>query len=109
QGNASTVTVDIDRAKSVQATFDGQALAQGSDSTDLFTAIEDLRTAILANDTPNIENGLAALKRGFDRATGMEAQVGSGEKALEDQKGKLTTERLGVSARLSKFEDANMA
>jgi flagellar hook-associated protein 3 FlgL len=108
-GNSSTVSVDIDRAKSVQATFDGQALAQGSDSTDLFTAIEDLRTAILANDTPNIEAGFAAMKRAFDRATGMQAQVGSGEKALEDQKSRLSTERLGVSARLSKFEDANMA
>lgn len=109
QGNSSTVSVDIDRAKSVQATFDGQALVQGSDSTDVFTVIENLRTAILASDTPNIENGFAALKRAFDRATGMQAQVGSGEKAIEDQKSRLTTERLGVSARLSKFEDANMA
>jgi flagellar hook-associated protein 3 FlgL len=109
QGNASTVNVDIDRAKSVQATFDGQALTQGSDSTDIFTAIENLRTAILANDTPNIENGLAAMKRGFDRATGMQSQVGSGEKALEEQRSRLSTQRLGVKARLSKFEDADMS
>lgn len=109
QGNSSTVSVDIDRAKSVQATFDGQALTQGSDSTDLFTVIEDLRTAILANDTPNTENGLTALKRAFDRATTMQAQVGSGEASLEDQRSRLSTQKLGAQARLSKFEDANMA
>ena len=109
QGNNSTVTVDIDRAKSVQATFDGQALTQGSDSTDLFTVIDDLRTAILANDTPNIENGFTALKRAFDRATNMQAQVGSGEASLEDQRSRLSTQKLGAQARLSKFEDANMA
>jgi flagellar hook-associated protein 3 FlgL len=109
QGDNSTVTVDIDRAKSVQATFDGEALTQGSDSTDLFTVIEDLRTAILASDTPTIENGFAALKRAFGRATNMQAQVGAGEASLEDQRSRLSTQKLGAQARLSKFEDANMA
>jgi flagellar hook-associated protein 3 FlgL len=109
QGNTSTIAVDIDRAKSVDATFNGQTLVQGSDAADIFTAIEDLRTAILAGDTPNIESGLAALKRGFDRAVGMQTDVGTDERAIEDQKGRLTSERLGAESRLSKFQDADMA
>ncbi len=40
----------------------------------------------------------------------MQAQVGAGEKALEDQKGRLTERDASArQARLSKFEDANMA
>jgi len=39
----------------------------------------------------------------------MQSQVGSGEKALEEQRSRLSTQRLGVKARLSKFEDADMS
>jgi flagellar hook-associated protein 3 FlgL len=109
QGNTSTISVDIDRSSSVQITFDGSTLTQGTDPQDVFATIENLRSDILAGNTPNIQSGLDALKRAFDRATKMQTEVGTDEKALTDQQSRLSTETLGAQARLSKLQDANMA
>jgi len=109
QGNASTISVDIDRTSAVQVTFDGSSVTQGTDPRDIFTVIEDLRADILAADTPAIEAGIADLKKVFDRAVKAQTQVGTDEKALEDQRLRLTDESLGAKTRLSKLQDANMA
>jgi flagellar hook-associated protein 3 FlgL len=109
QGNTSTISVDIDRASSAQVTYDGSLIAQGSDATDVFSVIDALQDDILAGNTPNIESGIAALKRAFDRATRVQTQVGTAEKALADQQTRLTTEQLTAKTRLSKLEDTNMA
>jgi len=109
QGNASTISVDVDRSSSVQITFDGSQLTQGTYPQDVFTTIENLRNDILAGNTPNIQAGIDALKRTFDRATKMQTEIGTDEKALADQKSRLSSETLGAQARLSKLTDANMA
>lgn len=109
QGNTSTISVDVDRSSTVQITFDGSTLTQGTDPQDVFTTIENLRNDILAGNTPNIQAGIDALKRTFDRATRMQTEVGTDEKALADQKSRLSSETLGAQARLSKLTDANMA
>lgn len=109
QGNSSVISVDIDRSSSAQVTFDGSAVTQGSDAQDVFAVIENLRADILAGNTPNIQAGIDGLKRAFDRAVTMQTQVGTDEKALEDQQARLSDEQLGAQARLSKLQDANMA
>ena len=109
QGNTSTIAVDVDRSSSVKVTYDGSALTQGTDPQDVFTVIESLRADILAGNTPNIQTGIDALKRAFDRATKMQTDVGTDEKALTDQKSRLAAEQLGAESRLSKLQDANMA
>jgi len=109
QGNASTISVDIDRTSAVQVTFDGSSVTQGTEPRDIFAVLEDLRVDILAGDTPAIEAGIADLKKVFDRAVQAQTQVGTDEKALEDQRLRLTDETLGAKARLSKLQDANMA
>jgi len=109
QGNTSTIAVDIDRTSSVQVTFDGSTVTQGTEPRDVFTVIEQLRADILAADTPAIEAGIADLKKAFDRAVKAQTQVGTDQKALEDQRLRLSDEKLGAKARLSKLEDADMA
>ena len=109
QGNASTNAVDIDRSSSVQVTFDGGSIAQGSEAADVFAVIETLRADILAGNSSAIETGIADLKKAFDRAVRAQTQVGTDQKALMDARAKLGDEHLGAQARLSKLEDANMA
>ena len=109
QGDTSTISVDIDRTSAVQVTFDGSSVAQGSDPRDVFTVLETLRADILAANTPAIEAGIADLKEAFDRTVKAQTQVGTDQKALEDQRLRLTDETLGAKARLSKLQDANMA
>jgi flagellar hook-associated protein 3 FlgL len=109
QGNTSTIEVDIDRTSAVQVTFDASAIAQGGEPRDVFAVLETLRADILAADTPAIETGIADLKKAFDRAVRAQTQVGTDQKALEDQRLRLTDETLGAEARLSKLQDANMA
>jgi flagellar hook-associated protein 3 FlgL len=109
QGNTSTISVDIDRTSSVQITFDGSSVAQGGEARDVFAVIEALRADILAGDTPAIETGIADLKKAFDRAVRAQTQVGTDQKALEDQRLRLTDEKLGAAERLSKLTEANMA
>jgi flagellar hook-associated protein 3 FlgL len=109
QGNTSTIAVDIDRTSSVQVTFDGSTVTQGGEPRDVFAVLEQLRADILAADTPAIEAGIADLKKAFDRAVKAQTQVGTDQKALEDQRLRLSDEKLGAKARLSKLEDANMA
>ncbi|HEX7085442.1 MAG TPA: hypothetical protein VF198_03710 [Vicinamibacterales bacterium] len=109
QGNSSTIAVDIDRGREAQVTFDGGALVQGGDPQDVFQIIETLRADVLAGDTPAIEQGIAALKRVFDRAVQLQSEVGADQKALETGAIRLTSEKLAARSRLSKLEDANMA
>jgi flagellar hook-associated protein 3 FlgL len=109
QGNAETIAVDIDRGRDVRVTFDGGAVVQGGDPEDVFAIIEALRADVLAGDTPAIENGIAALKRVFDRAVRLQSEVGADQKALETGAVRLTQETLAAKTRLSTLEDANMA
>jgi flagellar hook-associated protein 3 FlgL len=109
QGNTSTIAIDIDRTSAVQITFDASTVAQGGEPRDVFAVIEALRTDILAGDTPAIETGIADLKKAFDRAVRAQTQVGTDQKALEDQRVRLTDEKLGATERLSKLTDVNMA
>jgi flagellar hook-associated protein 3 FlgL len=109
QGNSTTNSVDIDRSSTVQVTFDGRSIAQGSDPRDVFTILETLRVDMVAGDTVAIGAGIADLKKVFDRAVTAQTQVGTDEKSLVDQRAKLSDEHLGALARLSKLEDANMA
>lgn len=109
QGNTATIAVDIDRTSSVQVTFDGNSIAQGGEARNVFEVLETLRADILAGDTPAIEAGIADLRKAFDRAVRAQTQVGTDQKALEDQRLRLTDEKLGAQERLSKLTEANMA
>jgi flagellar hook-associated protein 3 FlgL len=108
QGNSTTNSVDIDRSSSVQVTFDGGSIAQGSDPRDVFTILETLRTDILAGNSAAIETGIADLKKVFDRTVSAQTEVGTDETSLVNERAKLSDEHLAAQARLSTLEDANM-
>ncbi len=109
QGDHTALRVDVDRNSSVQVTYDGQAVLQGSDSEDLFATMQALIDAVRANDQDGVASGLAGLERAFDRLVGVQSGVGANLNALEQQTARLGELRQATVERLSNDEDANMA
>jgi flagellar hook-associated protein 3 FlgL len=109
QGNATAVSVDLGQGRTAQIAFDGSAIAQGSDPSDIFTVLSNLATATSSGDSVAIGQGMAALDHALDRATQAQTGVGNSFAALDDVRARLSTERLNVTAQLSSTEDANMA
>jgi len=109
QGDAAPVQLEVENGRLVSVSLDGRALAQGSDTTDLFTALDDLATAIDNNDQPAIQAGMDALDRAFDRAVTVQGRVGIDERGTDEATARLSALRLAAEGRRSNLEDANLA
>jgi flagellar hook-associated protein 3 FlgL len=109
QGDANTMSIAIDKQISVNSTFDGSAIAQGSAATDVFTDIANLITAIQGGNLTNISTGLQQLNGAFDRVVSAQTALGIDEQTLTGQQARLTASQQASTTRLSKAEDANMA
>jgi flagellar hook-associated protein 3 FlgL len=109
QGNTDTSSVDIDRAIAVQVTFDGDAIARGTDTDDVFTVMENLAAAIRAGDGAGIDAGMDGLDRAFERTLQAQTSIGNSQRLLEEQRARLSTIKNATRTRLSTREDANLA
>ena len=89
--------------------FDGGAIAQGGDASDLFTVMSNLVAAAKTGDSVGVGQGLDALDRALSRTTLAQTQVGNTFASLDDVRAMLSTQRLDTTARLSTTEDVNMA
>ena len=108
-GDENAVQVEVDRVRTVTIGFNGKAIAQGSDSTDVMTTLDNLATAIGNKDEAAMADGVEALSRAFDRANQAQGRLGVDESSVADTQLRLTARRTAVDARRSKLEDANMA
>ncbi|MDE3156040.1 MAG: flagellar hook-associated protein FlgL [Acidobacteriota bacterium] len=109
QGDASPVSVNIDRQITVPTSLDGGQIAQGSAATDVFTDISNLITAIQANDTTGINTGMTNLDAAFNRVVSAQTGVGISLQTLQAQQSRLTSAQQAATTQLSKAQDANMA
>jgi flagellar hook-associated protein 3 FlgL len=109
QGDSNSIGVDIDRTRSVQISFDGSEIAQGSAVEDIFTTFDKVITAVRTADQTTMASGLKLIEAGFDRVVRVQSTVGADLNALADQDTRLTEMKLASQTRLSKLEDANMA
>jgi flagellar hook-associated protein 3 FlgL len=109
QGNADATQVEVERGRLIRVSFDGQAIAQGADADNVFTAIDDLAAAIEAGDRDAMAAGIEALDRAFDRALQAQGRLGADERAVYDSSARLSDLRVAAESRRSKLEDANMA
>jgi flagellar hook-associated protein 3 FlgL len=109
QGDTVPVGVDIGRNRAVKLAYDGKAIAQGSDATNLFTEFDALVTAVQAGDNAAIGVGIDALTRAFQRTIRAQSQVGIDEQTTGDGQDQLVSLRLAGATRLAKDQDANMA
>ena len=109
QGDSSSVQVEVDKNRLVTVAYDGRAVAQGSESVDVFTAMETLAAAIEAGDDTAIGTGIDALEHAFERVSRLQGRLGADERGVDAASAKLASLRLATDGRRSKLEDANMA
>jgi flagellar hook-associated protein 3 FlgL len=103
------VTVDTSPNRTVSLSRDGQAIAKGSDATDVFAVIETLAAAVSAGNDAAVTTGIDALSRAFTRVVKAQSQVGTDESGLADGDVQLGSLRLAATQRLSGDQDVNMA
>lgn len=109
QGDNTPVSVEIGAGRTVEVALDGQALAQGIDTTNVLDELEALIVAVRAGDDLGTGSGLTALGRAFSRATRTQSQIGVDEQSIVEGQVQLTASRLAVLTRVSKDEDADLA
>jgi flagellar hook-associated protein 3 FlgL len=109
QGNADTTDVQVENGRLVSITFDGRAIAQGGDTKDVLTALDDLATAIEAGDGAAMTAEIDAIERAFDRTQRAIGSLGADSVELDEARTRLSTLRVAAETRRSLLEDANMA
>lgn len=108
-GSTTEMQVDIGQSRTVTVAFNGDAIARGTDTDDVFTTLNNLITAVRAGDDAGVGTGIDALGRAFTRATAAQSGVGIDEQAISATQAQLQQMNLAASARLSNIEDANLA
>jgi flagellar hook-associated protein 3 FlgL len=109
QGDAKVQSVDVARGRSVQVTWDGSQVAQGSATNDIFTTLTNLATAVQSGNMTGIDSALVEVNAAHDRVTAVQSTVGADIAGLTDDRSRLATLRRAADNRRSHFEDANMA
>jgi flagellar hook-associated protein 3 FlgL len=109
QGDAATTRVEVEKGRLVTVSFDGQAIAQGSDAENILTVLDTLEAAITAGDSTAIGTATAALERALDRGLRAQGSLGADERGVDEAALRLATLRRAGQARRSHLEDANMA
>jgi flagellar hook-associated protein 3 FlgL len=109
QGNADTTQVEVEQNRLVSTTFDGQRIAQGSSSRDLFTTLDALADAIDAGDSDAIGAALDDLQGAFGRVTAAQGRLGADESGVDGATARLTALRTIAETRRAALEDADFA
>jgi flagellar hook-associated protein 3 FlgL len=109
QGGADEVELDIGDGRAVTVAFDGRAVTQGDDSTDLLAALAGIIDAAHDDDQDALADGMQALSRALERTTTMQARIGSVLHAVDSEKSRLLQLRLAAANRVAAVENADMA
>lgn len=109
QGSTVEVSVDVSQEHEVAVVFNGESVAKGSDTTDVFTLFDQAIAAVRAGDETGMSNALGGLGRAVDRVTALQTRVGSSLRAIEDDVLTLQESGRSSAARVTSLEDANIA
>lgn len=109
QGNSATTQVEVEQGRLVSTSFDGQNLVKGSDSSDLFTTLDALATAIDAGDNDAIGTALSGLDRAFDRALQAQGRLGADERGVDDATARLSALKIAADTRRANLEQVDLA
>jgi flagellar hook-associated protein 3 FlgL len=101
--------VEVERGRLISVTFDGQAIAQGTDTSDMFTVLDDLAAALDAGDNVASGTGIDAVERAFARTQRALGSLGADEQGIDEASARLAAMRVATDIRRSGLEDANMA
>jgi flagellar hook-associated protein 3 FlgL len=109
QGSTQEMSVGIDSGMDVAVALNGESVARGSDTDDIFVELDRAITAARTGDNAGLDTAMAALQRAFDRTTQTQSRVGTSLKFIDDAKTRLGEAQRSSKARLTSLEDANMA
>lgn len=109
QGTQDVLEVDVQRDRVVAITFDGQAILQGGDTTNVLDEMDALADAVESGDQAGIVAGMEALERALSRTARAQGQLGADERGVDDAAAQLSALRLSSDGRRSQAEDANLA
>jgi flagellar hook-associated protein 3 FlgL len=109
QGNNDVAQVEVERGRLISTTFDGQAIAQGSDADNVFTVMDQLVAAINAGDDAAISAAVGGIERALDRTLRAQGSLGADERGLDEAAVRLSAVRYAAETRRASLEDANMA
>jgi flagellar hook-associated protein 3 FlgL len=108
-GSTTEVRVDVDRNRAVTTAINGDAIAKGSSTDDVFAVLDDLIVAARSGDNAALGAGSARLEEALRRVTTAQSRVGADKGIIDDQKLRLGQMKIAAMARLDKVEAANMA
>ncbi len=109
QGSTVEVSLDIDIDRSVDVSFNGEALVKGTEVDDLFVVLDRAITATRAGDTDTLNASASELQRAFERATRMQSRVGAALRTVEEGKVLLGESARATKANIGRLEDADLA
>lgn len=107
--DGTPLLVDIGREISVQMSYDGRDIAQGSAAESVFEALDRAIAAVRSGDDPGMASALASLQTAFDRATATQSHVGTSMNMIEGQLGRVRELKLAGEARVADNEGVNLA
>lgn len=109
-GDSNTVMVQATSSKQVQVSLDGNALfTGGGGNVDVFLAMDDLNTAVLAQNATNIGTGLDNLQTVLDQFYAARATIGNSMQQLDTAQRYIERKELTDNERLSLIADADLA
>jgi len=103
-GNSDTVKAPVDAGQEVEATVDGGAAFQGP--SDLFQLLDDLETALQANDSATIQSLIPQFTEQIDYLGQLRSGVGVQMNRVDDFASRQEDEKLRLLTRISEIEDA---
>jgi flagellar hook-associated protein 3 FlgL len=108
-GDSPPVSLDIAEGRSIQVTFNGDEILQGSDPVHVLEMLTTLAAAVAAGDGAAMAQGFDDIGRAMDRAVFAQTQVGNAQRTITDVRPQLEAARLATQTLISKLEDADMA
>lgn len=109
RGATATVDVEIGREQTVSIAYNGEAVARGAATDDIFVVFDRVIAAVRSGDDAVIEQGMQDFKAAFNRAMEAQSRVGADMRLIEDEKLRLGQTERSIDERLSTLEHANMA
>ncbi len=107
QGDSGSRDIVIGQGMTVSINADGSDIFQGSQ--DIFQVLDDLETAIQANDKPTIKTQLSNLQDVLEHINGIRAENAVQAKRMETAENHWSSFKVSMEEMLSRTEDADLA
>jgi len=107
-GNSETQSIAVGNNQTIQVTLPGDQIFTGP-TTNVFTSVQNLLTALEANNGPGIETGIGTLDQAITQVANARGQVGALDNRLSTTKSALQGTANLIRTALSQNEDIDLA